>query len=129
MVDYEEESKAKRKKEQIEFRNKKRTSNIFMFFATIFEIIETLLLIVLLYIGLVVLISKLFTPDSQVAATIFQIGTVVIFIGGMILGFLIYKKAIVFVIKKMKLEDKLSEDVLSHYIRKSDDEIKEELKK
>lgn len=129
MVDYDEESKAKRKKEQIEFRNKKRTSNLFMFFATIFEIIETLLLIILLYVGLVVLISKLFAPDSQVAGTIFQIGTIVIFIGGMILGFIIYKKVVVFAIKKMKLEDKLSEEVLSHYIRKTDDEIKEELKK
>lgn len=129
MEDYDEESKAKRKKEQIEFRNKKRTSSIFMFFATIFEIIETLLLIILLYIGLVLLTGKIFAPDSQAAGTFFQIGTVVIFIGGMILGFLIYKKVVVFAIKKMKLEDKLSDDVLNHYIKKTDDEIKEELKK
>ena len=129
MEDYDQESKAKRKKEQIEFRNKKRTSSIFMFFATIFEIIETLLLIILAYIALVFIISRVFPADSKVAGTIFQIGTVVIFIGGMILGFLIYKKVVVFAIKKMKLEDKLSDDVLNHYIRKTDDEIKEELKK
>lgn len=129
MEDYDEESKAKRKKEQIEFRNKKRTSSIFMFFATIFEIIETLLLIILAYIALVFIISRVFPADSKVAGTIFQIGTVVIFIGGMILGFLIYKKVVVFAIKKMKLEDKLSDDVLNHYIKKTDDEIKEELKK
>lgn len=129
MVDYDEESKAKRKKEQVEFRNKKRTSNLFMFFATIFEIVETLLLILLLYIGLVLIISKLFAPDSQVAGTIFQIGTIVIFFGGMVLGFIIYKKAVVFAIKKMKLEDKLSEEVLSHYIKKSEEELKQELKR
>ena len=129
MVDYDEESKAKRKKEQVEFRNKKRTSNLFMFFATIFEIVETLLLIVLLYIGLVLIISRLFAPDSQVAGTIFQIGTIVIFFGGMVLGFIIYKKAVVFAIKKMKLEDKLSEEVLSHYIKKSEEELKQELKR
>lgn len=129
MVDYDEESKAKRKKEQVEFRNKKRTSNLFMFFATIFEIVETLLLILLLYIGLVLIISRLFAPDSQVAGTIFQIGTIVIFFGGMVLGFIIYKKAVVFAIKKMKLEDKLSEEVLSHYIKKSEEELKQELKR
>lgn len=129
MVDYDEESKAKRKKEQVEFRNKKRTSNLFMFFATIFEIVETVLLILLLYIGLVLIISKLFAPDSQVAGTIFQIGTIVIFFGGMVLGFIIYKKAVVFAIKKMKLEDKLSEEVLSHYIKKSEEELKQELKR
>lgn len=129
MVDYDEESKAKRKKEQVEFRNKKRTSNLFMFFATIFEIVETVLLILLLYIGLVLIISRLFAPDSQVAGTIFQIGTIVIFFGGMVLGFIIYKKAVVFAIKKMKLEDKLSEEVLSHYIKKSEEELKQELKR
>lgn len=129
MEDYDEESKAKRRKEQIEFRNKKRTSNTFMFFATIFEIIETFLLIVILYIGWVLLIGKLFAPDSQTAVTVFQIGTIIIFFGGMVLGFLIYKKVVVFAIKKMKLQDKLTDEVLNHYIKQTEDEIKQELKK
>jgi len=130
MEDYDEESKAKRKKEQIEFRNKKRTSNTFMFFGTIFEIIETMAIIVILFILLAAILFKLLgLQNSQVGLTIFEIGTIVIFIGGMILGFIIYKKAIRFAIKKFNLEDKLTDEVLNHYVKKTDDEIKEELKK
>jgi len=46
MEDLDEEAKARRKKEQVEYRNKKRTSNIFMLAATAFEILETLILMI-----------------------------------------------------------------------------------
>ena len=39
MEDLDEESYKKRKLEQVEYRNKKRYSSIFMFAATIFEIL------------------------------------------------------------------------------------------
>lgn len=130
MEDLDEESRAKRKKEQVEFRTKKRTSNTFMFFATIFEIIETLILMIVLFISFAFIIFRVLKlGDSQIGVTIFEIGSLIIFIGGMILGFLIYKKVVRIAIKKMHLEDKLSDEVLNHYIKNTKEEMEEELKK
>lgn len=130
MEDLDEESRAKRKKEQVEFRTKKRTSNTFMFFATIFEIIETLILMIVLFISFAFIIFRVLKlGDSQIGVTIFEVGSLIIFIGGMILGFLIYKKVVRIAIKKMHLEDKLSDEVLNHYIKNTKEEMEEELKK
>ncbi|MCR4580546.1 MAG: hypothetical protein K5681_09405 [Treponema sp.] len=129
MEDLDEEAKAKRKKEQVEYRNKKRTSNIFMLAATAFEILETLLLIILMFLIVAVILFKCFDPESQGVQIAFQVSTVVIFIGGMILGFLIYKKAVQWAIKKFHLEDILLDDVKRHYIKPTKDEMEEELKR
>ncbi len=129
MEDLDEESYKKRKLEQVEYRNKKRFSSIFMLVATAFEIVETIVLMLILFILMAFILLKLFNPDNPAVQIAFQISTVVIFIGGLVLGFLIYKKTIHWVIKKFNLEEKLLEDVTSHYIKPTKDEMEAELKR
>lgn len=129
MEDLDEESYKKRKLEQVEYRNKKRYSSIFMFAATIFEILETMAIMLVLFIITAFILLKLFNPENAAVQIAFQISTVVIFIGGLVLGFLIYKKVIQWAIKKFHLEDKLLDDVKSHYIKPSKEEREAELKR
>jgi hypothetical protein len=51
------------------------------------------------------------------------------FIGGLVLGFMIYKTCANFVIEKFNLSEKLSNEVLSHYSKRYRDAEKEALKK
>ena len=53
-----EEEKARHKQQQVEYRNKKRFSSIFLFIATIFEIIETFIIILLLIIGSIAITTR-----------------------------------------------------------------------
>ena len=57
-----EKVEAQKKKDIIEFRNKKRTSRIFLFAVTIYEIVETILVVFLLFLLSTFIISKLFSP-------------------------------------------------------------------
>lgn len=127
--EFDEEEKARRRKDQIEYRNKKRTSNIFMFFATIFEIIETFLVVGILLILSMFILSKIFAPQSEAFSNALGIVMIVMFFAGLVVGFMIYRRIITWVIKKWKLEDKLLDDVLVHYIKKTEDEMEEELKR
>ena len=45
-----EKVKEQRKKDAVEYRNKKRFSNLFLFFGSLFEIVETLFIIIFLFI-------------------------------------------------------------------------------
>jgi len=129
MEDLDEAEKAKRRRDQVEYRNKKRTSNIFMFFATIFEIIETFIVVGILLITSLVILAKIFPPQGEAFSNALGIIMIIMFIVGLIIGFMIYRRIITWVIKKWHFEDKLLDDVLVHYIKKTDDEITEELKK
>lgn len=124
-----EEEKARHRKEQIEFRNKKRFSSTFTFFATVYEIVITFAVVIALFILLSLLVFKVFAGNENITRIAYEISTVVAFIGGMILGFFVFKKTIQLVIKKFNLEAKLTDEVLMHYKKKSKDELKEELKK
>ena len=53
-----DEEKARHKQQQVEYRNKKRFSSIFLFIATIFEIIETFIIILLLIIGSIAITTR-----------------------------------------------------------------------
>jgi uncharacterized membrane protein len=129
MEDLDEESREKRKREQIEYRNKKRTSGIFMFAATIFEIVETIILMLVLFLLTAFILLKCFDPENPAVQIAFQVSTVIIFIGGMILGFLIYKKTVTWAIKKFNLQDKLMDDVVRHYIKPTEEEREAELRR
>ena len=117
------------KKREIERRTKSRNSRIFLFLGSIFEIVETLLVILVLFIFFSFLIFKVFNLPEEAAKTIYQFSTIVSFIGGLFLGFVIYKNCANFVIEKFKLEDKLSNEVLGHYSKRYKKEQKEALKK
>ena len=119
-MDYTEYDKAeqeKRKQDQIAYRNKKKYSSLFLFFASLFEIAETFLLI---FAGIIIIsffMFKVFHLSPETYSTLFSILLIVNLVGGLILGFVIYKKAIIWFIKKRHLEEKLSEEIVDHYLR------------
>ena len=49
---------------------------------------------------------------------------IVFSLGGLVIGFIIYKKAMGWAINKFNLKDKLLDDVTSHYIKKDENEEK-----
>ncbi|MCQ2584954.1 MAG: hypothetical protein MJ185_05135 [Treponema sp.] len=120
--DMDEETREKRKREQVAYRTKKHNSVRFMILSSVFEIIETVLIMFVLFILTAVVFFKILKvdPSSNVAGTIFMVVLVVIFIGGMILGFIIYKKCARWCIKKFKMFDKLNDDVLIHYFKEEE---------
>ena len=124
MDNLDEEEKARHKQEKIDYRNKKRFSSIFLFIATVFEIIETFLIILLLIIGSVAITTRFVDVNSALFSNILGIIIIVFSLGGLIIGFIIYKKAMGWAINKFNLQDKLLEDVTSHYIKKNEEEEK-----
>ena len=119
-----EEEKARHKQQQVEYRNKKRFSSIFLFIATIFEIIETFIIILLLIIGSIAITTRFVDVNSALFSNILGIIIIVFSLGGLVIGFIIYKKAMGWAINKFNLKDKLLDDVTSHYIKKEENEEK-----
>ena len=119
-----EEEKARHKQQQVEYRNKKRFSSIFLFIATIFEIIETFIIILLLIIGSIAITTRFVDVNSTLFSNILGIIIIVFSLGGLVIGFIIYKKAMGWAINKFNLKDKLLDDVTSHYIKKNENEEK-----
>lgn len=129
MTPYEQAEKEREKKAKIEYRKKKQFSAIFMTVACIVEIIETLIIMLLLLVGVAFLFTKVIHIEGKVYDTIMTIFMILVFFGGLALGFFIYKKLVTFVIKKFKLEDKLMEDVLVHYTKESKEKREQRLKR
>ena len=124
-----DEAEKKRRKEQIvAWREKRRISTLFMLGASFFEIVETILIILGLFLLSSLVFLKILDSTNPTVQLIYEISIVVVFIAGMVLGFIVYKKIIRWVIVKFGWEERLSDDVLKHYIKKSKQEIEEELK-
>ena len=119
-----DEEKARHKQQQVEYRNKKRFSSIFLFIATIFEIIETFIIILLLIIGSIAITTRFVDVNSALFSNILGIIIIVFSLGGLVIGFIIYKKAMGWAINKFNLKNKLLDDVTSHYIKKDENEEK-----
>ena len=129
MTDEEKAERLERQKKELELRAKKRNSRLFLFLGSIFEIVETLAVILLLFVFFSFLILRVFQLPEATARTIFQFSTIVSFFGGLFLGFVIYKSCANLVIEKFKLEDKLSNEVLGHYSKRYRKAQEEALKK
>ena len=129
MTEEEKEERLERQKKELELRAKKRNSRLFLFFGSIFEIAETLAVILLLWLFFALLVFRVFNLPEATAANIFTFCTIVSFIGGLFLGFMIYKNVANFVIEKFNLTDKLTNEILGHYSKRYRDAQKEELKK
>ncbi|HAH60879.1 MAG TPA: hypothetical protein DCL73_02130 [Treponema sp.] len=95
----------------------KHRSTIFMIVASVVEIIVTLVIMVGLYILAAWLIYKVFKSASPLP---FQIAYPLIFILGMILGFIVYKRIMRFGIDKFNLRDKLRPDIADHYLTRKE---------
>jgi uncharacterized membrane protein len=103
----------------------KHNSVLFMITASVVEIIVTLAIMVVLYILAAWLIYKVFKSSSPLP---FQIVYPLIFIAGMILGFIVYKKIMRFGIDKFKLNDKIRSDIIDHYLTRKEWKAKEQKK-
>lgn len=112
MDELDEKERQKRKNDQIEYRNRQKTSNLFLFLGTVFEIVISMVFVLLYFIIAVVITSKL--PESAQQVT-YNILMILAFLGGLVSGFFVYRFLGRLVIKKLKLEDKLREDVLNQF--------------
>ena len=115
MDELDEKEREKRKQDQIAYRKKQSTSNLFLFIGTICEIIISLAFVLLLFLISVVLLYRLLNLPENVTAIVFNILLIVDFIGGLVLGFKVYKRIGRWVINKWELKDKLREDVLNQF--------------
>ena len=129
MTEAEKAERLERQRKELELRAKKRNSRLFLFFGSIFEIIETLAVILLLIILFILLIFRVFKLPEAAAGTVLLFSIIVSVIGGLFLGFMIYKNCANFVIEKFNLSDKLSNEILGHYSKRFRDSEKEALKK
>lgn len=121
-----EEEKKRRKEQSVIWRTKRKNSTIFMFATTIVEILVSLAAILILFCVSAFFIFRVFhAGDTKAGAIIFEVLTVVSFIGGMIIGYFLYKLCARWAIKQFKLEDKLSDDVLMHYKKLSKEELEQ----
>lgn len=112
MDELDEKERQKRKNDQIEYRNRQKTSNLFLFLGTVFEIVISMAFVLLYFIIAVVITSKL--PESAQQVT-YNILMILAFLGGLVSGFFVYRFLGRLFIKKLKLEDKLREDVLNQF--------------
>ena len=129
MSELSEEEKQERIKHELDIRAKKRNSRIFLLVGSIFEIIETIVIIIALFLLFLFLIIRVFHFKDQVGQTLYQISTIVSFIGGLILGFFVYKAFANFVIEKFNLHDKLTSEVINHYSKRAREAQKEAMKR
>lgn len=122
--DLDKETYERRKKEILDYRAKKRSSSTFVFLFTIYEVLISIVLFLGLFVGGSFLCRVILGEDSGIIASAFYITAIVALVGGVVGGFFIYKATAKAVIKKMHLEDKLSKDVLYHYMSKKEREEK-----
>lgn len=123
-MDYQEldeAEKERRKKDAVEFRNKKKNSNLFLFLGSIFEIVVSLIIILALFLFFLAVLSRIL--PANIFEKVYPITTLISFFGGLFLGFMIYRKLAQFIIEKYNLKDKITDEVYKHYAKLSKDEM------
>lgn len=115
MDEFDEKEKERRKNDQLAYRKIQKNSNMFLFFGTLFEIALSFLLVLAIIIIAVTLCIKVFKFSDDTMSVVYQIIIIAGFIGGLALGFFLYKKIGRWVINKWNLKDKLREDVLMQF--------------
>ena len=108
-----------KKKAKIEAQRKKTTTNIFLFFACCWHIIETLSIMIAMFILYIIITYRVLQVpgNSQAGGIASAIMMLVILVGGMILGFRVYVLSIRWFIKKYHYENKLTKEVLDRYTK------------
>lgn len=123
-MDYQEldeAEKERRKKEAVEFRNRKRNSNLFLFLGSLFEIVVSLIIILALFLFFLAVLSRIL--PANIFEKVYPITTLISFFGGLFLGFMVYRKLAQFIIEKYKLKDKITDEVYKHYAKLSKEEM------
>lgn len=123
-MDYQEldeAEKERRKKDAVEFRNKKKNSNLFLFLGSIFEIVVSLIIILGLFLFFLAVLSRIL--PASIFEKVYPITTLISFFGGLFLGFMVYRKLAQFIIEKYNLKDKITDEVYKHYAKLSKEEM------
>lgn len=115
-----EAEKERRKKEAVEYRTVKSRSNLFLFCATVFGIVETVIIIFALFLAQAFVYFRVLKLTENGNMTVFSIILLVLFFVGIVTGHLLYVKVVRWVIKKWNLKDKLSKDLIDHYKTKKE---------
>ena len=123
-----EEEYKERKAAAVEMRNKKNFSNRFVLITNIFLIIGILAIIFILMLPVFAIFSHLDLTSTAIAM-LFEVCKMVVFIGSLFLGFWIFRKVVNAIIRKNHLEDRLTEDVKKHYLKKTKEEREMELRR
>ena len=124
MDELDEKEKEKRKNDQIAYRKKQTTSNTFLLFGTIFEIVISFLFVLVYFLISAVIVYRLLNVSEETGSIIFNILLIITFIGGLVSGFWVYKRLGRWVINKWNLKEKLRDDVLNQF--KTHKEYKED---
>ncbi len=115
MDELDEKEKEKRKNDQIAYRKKQSTSNTFLLFGTIFEIVISFLFVLVYFLISAVIVYRLLNVSEETGSIIFNILLIITFIGGLVSGFWVYKRLGRWVINKWNLKEKLRDDVLNQF--------------
>ncbi len=115
MDELDEKEKEKRKNDQIAYRKKQTTSNTFLLFGTIFEIVISFLFVLVYFLISAVIVYRLLNVSEETGSIIFNILLIITFIGGLVSGFWVYKRLGRWVINKWNLKEKLRDDVLNQF--------------
>lgn len=130
--DLDEQERARRKKDQVEWRTKRNTSNTFMLVSSLLQVVSTLILVAALIAIATAIMFNVLDLNGEAIQIAFPIVIMGTFLAGAIFSFVVYKKIARYFIKKLDLEDKLSDDVLKSYKYKKKSEkiseIQEQLK-
>ena len=124
MEEFDEKERERRKNDQIDYRNKQKTSNLFLFVGTICEIILCFGFVFIYFVLSVIIASRVPESAQQI---LYNILLIIAFVGGIASGFFVYRTLGRLVINKMNLKEKLREDVLNQF--KTHKEFKEDYEK
>lgn len=106
------EAEKKRREEIIKKSELKRNTILFTIASCIVQVILMLALMTVLYILAVVLCYRVFNLKSALPI---QIASPLVFIGGMVSGFILHKKIMYVIIDKLNLYDKLQKGLGDYY--------------
>ena len=112
MDEFDEKERERRKNDQISYRNKQKISNLFLFIGTVCEIIISFLFVIIFFI-LSVLITTIIPESAQ--SIVYNILLILSFVGGIALGFFVYRALGRLIIEKSNLKTKLREDILNQF--------------
>ena len=112
MDEFDEKERERRKNDQISYRNKQKISNLFLFIGTVCEIIISFLFVIIFFI-LSVLITTIIPESAQ--SIVYNILLILSFVGGIALGFFVYRALGRLIIEKSNLKSKLREDILNQF--------------
>ena len=106
------EAEKKRREEIIKKSELKRNTILFTIVSCIVQVILMLALMTVLYILATVLCYRVFNLKSALPI---QIASPLVFIGGMVSGFILHKKIMTVIIDKLNLYDKLQKGLGDYY--------------